>query len=143
MPETFLPTLNTTTLTCFRDQSHLSFSPGLPEATCGTEHAPGPVTKVLAAMGTGLPVGLTALPASHTRTQTHTGIGNFSSVQFSRLLVSDSMDCSTPGFPVRHQLPELTQTHVHRVGDAIQSSHLLLSPSPPALNLSQHQDLFK
>ena len=52
------------------------------------------------------------------------------------------MDCSTPGFPVQHQLPELTQTHVHWVGDAIQPSHPLLSPSPPAFNLSQHQGLF-
>ena len=52
------------------------------------------------------------------------------------------MDCSTPCFPVHHQLPELTQTHVHRVGDAIQLSHLLSSPSPPAFNLSQHQGLF-
>ena len=53
------------------------------------------------------------------------------------------MDCSTPGFPVHHQLPELTQTHVHCVGDAIQPSHPLLFPSPPAFNLSQHQDLFQ
>ena len=52
------------------------------------------------------------------------------------------MDCSTPGFPVHHQLPELTQTHVYRVSDAIQPSHPLLSPSPPALNLSERQDLF-
>ena len=51
------------------------------------------------------------------------------------------MDCSTPGFPIHHQLPELAQTHVHWVGDAIQPSHLLSSPSPPALNLSQHQGL--
>ena len=51
------------------------------------------------------------------------------------------MDCSTPGFPVHHQLPELTQTHVHRVSDAIQPSHPLLPPSPPALSLSQHQGL--
>ena len=91
------------------------------------------MTEVLAALGTGLPVGLTALSTSHTRTQTHTGIGNFSSVQLSRSLVSDSVDCSTPGVPVHHQLPELPQTHVHRVGDAIQSSHplsfLLLLPS--------------
>jgi len=49
------------------------------------------------------------------------------------------MDCSTPGLPVDHQLPEFTQTHIHRVGDAIQTSHPLLSPSPPAFNLSQHQ----
>ena len=53
------------------------------------------------------------------------------------------MDCSTPDFPVHHQLPEFTQTHVHRVGDAIQSSHPLSSPSPPAFNLSQHQGLFQ
>ena len=53
------------------------------------------------------------------------------------------MDCSRPGLPVYHQLPEFTQTHVHRVSDAFQPSHLLSSPSPPALNLSQHQDLFK
>ena len=52
------------------------------------------------------------------------------------------MDCSTAGFPVHHQLPELVQTHVHQVGDAIQSSHPLSSPSP-TFNLSQHQGLFK
>ena len=49
------------------------------------------------------------------------------------------MNCSTPGLPVYHQLPESTQTHVHQVGDAIQPSHLLSSPSPPAPNPSQHQ----
>jgi len=53
------------------------------------------------------------------------------------------MDCSRPGFPVFHHLPEFAQTHVHRVGDAIQPSHPLLSPSPPALNLSQQQGLFQ
>ena len=53
------------------------------------------------------------------------------------------MDCSTPGFPVFHHLLEFVQTHVHRVGDAIQPSHPLLSPSLPAFNLSQHQDLFQ
>ena len=53
------------------------------------------------------------------------------------------MNRSTPGLPVHHQLPESTQTHVHRVSDAIQLSHPLLSPSPPALNLSQHQGLFQ
>ena len=52
------------------------------------------------------------------------------------------MDCSTTGFPVYHQLPELAQTHVHWVGDAIQPSHLLSSPSPPAFYLSQHQGFF-
>ena len=55
----------------------------------------------------------------------------------------DSMNCSTPGLPVHHQLPESTQTNVHWVGDAIQPSHPLSSPSPPALNPSQHQGLFK
>ena len=53
------------------------------------------------------------------------------------------MDCSTPGFPVHHQLAEFTQTHVHQVGDAIQPSHPLSAPSPPAFNLSQHQGLFQ
>ena len=55
----------------------------------------------------------------------------------------DPMDCRTPGFPVLHHLPELDQTHVHWVGDAVQPSHPLLSPSPPAFNLSQHQGLFR
>ena len=68
------------------------------------------------------------------------------SVQFSRSVVSDSlhtMNRSTPGLPVRHQLLEFTQTHVHRVGDAIQTSHPLSSPFPPAPNPSQHQSLFQ
>ena len=53
------------------------------------------------------------------------------------------MVCSTPGFPVHHQLPELAQTHVHRVGDAIRPSHPLPSPSPPAFNFPQHHSLFQ
>ena len=53
------------------------------------------------------------------------------------------MDCSTPGFPIHHQLPELAQTHINWVGDAIQPSHPPSSPSPPAFNLSHHQGLFK
>ena len=64
---------------------------------------------------------------------------NISSVAQSCLTLCDPMNCSTPGLPVHHQLPEFTQTHVHRVGDAIQPSHPLLSPSPPAPNPSQHQ----
>ena len=71
---------------------------------------------------------------------------SFSSAQFSRSVVSDSlqpMNCSTPGLPVHHQLPEFTKTHVHRVSDAIQPSHPLSSPSPPAPNPSQHQGLFQ
>ena len=66
----------------------------------------------------------------------------FSSVAQSCPTLCNPMDCSTPGFPVHHQLPELAQTHVHQVGDDIQPSHPLSSPSP-ALNLSQHQGLFK
>ena len=68
------------------------------------------------------------------------------SVQLSRSVVSrscDPMNCSTPGLPVHHQLPEFTQTHVHWVGDSIQPSHPLSSPSPSAFNLSQNQGLFK
>ena len=67
----------------------------------------------------------------------------FSSVAQSFLTFCDSMDSSMPGLPVHHQLPELTQTHVHWVGDATQPSHPLSSPSPPAFNLSQHHGLFQ
>ena len=67
----------------------------------------------------------------------------FSSVTQSCLTLSHPMDCNTPGLPVHHQLPEFTQTHVHWVGDAIQPSHPLLSPSPPTTDLSQNQGLFK
>ena len=70
-------------------------------------------------------------------------IVQFSSVTQLCLTLWDPMDCRTPGFPVHHQLPELTQTHVHWVSDAIQPSHPLSSPSPPIFDLSQHQDLFK
>ena len=67
----------------------------------------------------------------------------FSSVTLSRQILWDPMDCSAPGLPVHHQLPEFTQTHVHWVADAIQPSHPLSSPSPPTFNLSQHQGLFQ
>ena len=71
-----------------------------------------------------------------------------SRVQFSSVAqlcptLCDPMTCSTPGLPVHHQLLESTQTHVHRVGDTIQTSHPLVSPSPPAPNPSQHQGLFQ
>ena len=73
---------------------------------------------------------------------------HISSVQFSSVTqlcptLCDPMNSSTPGLPVHHQLPEFTQTNVHRVGDAIQPSHPLSSPSPPAPNPSQHQSLFQ
>ena len=67
----------------------------------------------------------------------------FSSVAQSCPALWDPMDCSTPGLPVHHQVPEFTQTHVHWVGKAIQPSYPLLSPFPPAFNLSQHQGLYK
>ena len=67
----------------------------------------------------------------------------FSSVAQLCLTLCDPMDCSTPGFPVYHQLPEFTQTHVHQVSDTIQPSHPLSSLSPPAFNLPQNRDLFK
>ena len=67
----------------------------------------------------------------------------FSSVAQACLTLCDPMNHRTPGLPVHHQLPQSTKTHVHWVGDAIQPSHPLSSPAPPALNLSQHQGLFK
>ena len=67
----------------------------------------------------------------------------FSSVSQLCPTLCDPMNCSTPGLPVQHQLPEFTQTHVHWVGDAFQPSHPLSSPSPPAPNPSQHQSLFQ
>ena len=72
----------------------------------------------------------------------------FTSVQFSSLAQScltlcNPMDCSTPGLPVHCQLPEFIQTHIHQVSDAIQPSHPLSSPSPPAFNLCQYQGLFQ
>ena len=71
---------------------------------------------------------------------------HFSSVQFSSVAQScptlcDPMNCSMPGLPVHHQLPEFTQTHVHQVGDASQASHPLSPPTPPVPNPSQHQSL--
>ena len=73
----------------------------------------------------------------------HTENYQFSSVAQSCPTICDPMGCSTPGFPAHHQLPELAQTHVHWVGDAIQSFHPLSPPSLPAFNLSQHQGLFQ
>ena len=83
-----------------------------------------------------------------TKEQSINKISNLTSVQFSSLVQScltlcNPIDCSTPGFPVHHLLPGLTQTHVHWVCDTIQTSHPLSSPSPPAFNFSQHQGLFK
>ena len=81
---------------------------------------------------------LTHLPELHLH-----GSVQFSSVTQSCQTLCGPMNHSMPGLPFHHQLSEFTQTHVHRVGNAIQSSHPLSSPSPPAPNLSQHQNLFQ
>ena len=75
----------------------------------------------------------------------HVPLYIFSSVQFTQSCptLCDPMDCSTPGLPAHHQLLEFTQIHIHQVSDAIQPSHPLLSPSPPAPTPSQHQSLFQ
>ena len=73
----------------------------------------------------------------------HTVENQFSSVAQSCMTLCYPMDCSMPGFHVHHQHPELTQTHVHWISDAIQPPHPLSSPSPPTFNLSQHQGLFQ
>ena len=78
----------------------------------------------------------------------HLGSLRFPSVQFSSvaqscLTLCNPVNHSMPGLPVHHQIPEFTQTHVHRASDAIQPSHPLLSPSPPAPNPSQHESLFQ
>ena len=77
-------------------------------------------------------------PLPQTHHCIHNGLYQFSSVTQSCPTHCDPMNHSTPGLPVHQQLRESTQTHVHRVGDAIRPSHPLLSPSPPAFNLSQH-----
>ena len=82
------------------------------------------------------------LNSIHTTVWTHTSV-QFSSVAQSCPTLCDPMNRSTPGLPVHHQLLEFTQTHVHQVGDAIQPSRPLSSPSPPAPNPSQHQSLFQ
>ena len=87
-------------------------------------------------------------PSLWSNSHIHTWLLEKPSVQFTSVTQScptlwDPMNRSTPGLPVHHQLPEFTQTHIHRDGDAIQPSHPLSSPFPPALNPSQHQGLFQ
>ena len=84
----------------------------------------------------------------HIYTHTHIYITHIYTYQFSSvtqlyLTLCHPMEFSTPGFPVHYQIPELVQTHIHQVGDVIQPSHSLSPPSPPAVNLSQHQGLFQ
>ena len=89
-----------------------------------------------------LPVNTGVLPKCHSY-HTVLSLDQFSSVAQSHPTLCPPMNRSTPGLPVYHQLPESTQNHVHWVSDAIQPSHPLSSPPPPALNLSQHQGLFQ
>ena len=89
-----------------------------------------------------------SLPASESFPMSQLFAQIISSVQFSLVAQSSPTLChpmnrSMPGLPIHHQLPEFTQTHIHRVSDAIQPSHPLSSPSPPAPNRSQHQSLFQ
>ena len=99
--------------------------------------------------GTGEPGGLPSLESHRVRHNSSSSIVSLScvscisSVAQSCPTLCNPMDCSTPGFPVHHQLPEPTQTHVHCVSNAIQPSHPLSSPSLPAFNLSRHQGLFQ
>ena len=79
----------------------------------------------------------------HVNSQAHINSVQFSSVAQLCPNLCNPTNCSTPGLPVHHQLLEFTQTHVHRVSDSIQPSHLLSSPSPPAPNPSQHRGLFQ
>ena len=90
-------------------------------------------------------VGSTKEYANHQTTGliSHSSSLQFSSVAQSCPTLCHPTDCSTPGRPVHHQLPEFIQTHINWVSDAIQPSHPLSSSSPPALNLSQHQGLFQ
>ena len=131
----------------------LSSSQGFPggsdgkESACGAgDQGPIPGSGRCSGEGHGNPLqyhGQRSLAAVHGITKCRTRLTLFSSVTQSCPTLCDPMDYSMPGFPVHHQLPEFTQTHVHQVGDAIQPSPPLLSPSPPAFNLSQHEGLFQ
>ena len=89
--------------------------------------------------GNGNPVQYSCLENPMNRGAWWVTVHQFSSVAQSCPTLCDPMNSSTPGLPIHHQLPEFTQTHIHRVSDAIQPSHPVLSPSPPAPNPSQHQ----
>ena len=105
---------------------------------CEIKWALGSITISKTSGGDGIPVELFQILKDD-------GVKLLHSVKFTQSCptLCDPMNCSTPDLPVHHQHPESTQTHVHRVSDAIQPSHPLSSPSPPALNLSQNQGLFK
>ena len=112
-------------ITCYKEKSpSLPLTP-FPKLLLNKQQQKGPQIVDFGLICSGLPY--------------HRSVGqSISSVAQSCLTLCDPMDCSTPGLPVHHQLQEFTQTHVHWVGDAIQPSHPLLSPSPPTFNFSQH-----
>ena len=117
-----------TSLECFQYCENYEFSDWISTWCIGT--------------GFNFPVGH-SFSVSFTGEQCHTMLSQFSSVAQSCPTLCDPMNRSTPGLPVHHQLPEFTQTHIHGVSDAIQPSHALSSPSPPAPNPTQHQSLFQ
>ena len=108
---------------------------------CEVKWALGSITMNKVSGGDGIPVELFQILKDDAVKVLHSV--QFSSVAQSCPTLGDPMNRSMPGLPVHHQLPEFTQTHVHQANDAIQPSHLLLSPSPPAPNPSQHQSLFQ
>ena len=108
---------------------------------CEVKWALESITRNKASGGDGIPVELFQILKDDAVKVLHSV--QFSSVAQSCPTLCDPMNCSTPGLPVHHQLLEFTQTHVHPVSDAIQPSHPLSSPSPPAPNPSQHQGLFQ
>ena len=103
--------------------------------TKSRDFSDGPMVRTPAANARGMGSSLVRELRSH--------MLQFSSVAQSYLSLCKPKECSMPGLPVHHQLPEVTQTHIHQVSDAIQPSHPLSSPSPPTFNLFQHQGLFK
>ena len=153
LPAPFLLLLHSSTAACFFCSSNTPSSfppPGL--CTCCSLHLRPPFSSCLhdwVLLHIQFWVSTTpspkALPGHTIKSLPHVYILSyqFSSVTQSCLTLCDPMDCSTPGFPVHHQLLELAQTLVHWVGDAIQPFSPLLSPFPPAFNLSQHQGLFQ
>ena len=108
---------------------------------CEVKWALESITTNKASGGDGIPVELFQILKDDAEKVLHSD--QIRSVAQSCLTLCDPMNRSTPGLPVHHQLPEFTQTHVHRVSDAIQPAHPLASPSPPAPNPSQHQSLFQ
>ena len=108
---------------------------------CEVNQVLGDITTNKASEGAGIPIGLFKILKGDAVQLLHSV--QFSSVTQSCPTLCNPMNSSTPVLPVHHQLPEFTQTHIHWVSDAIEPSHPLSPPSPPARNLSQHESLFQ